>query len=194
MFGRTSIANQYKPAGIINENINILSDIETDDIDADNYNISRKSVNSKIHIDDALSIHNGFKYIDLGLPSGTLWAECNVGAATPYEYGDYFAWGETETKNGFFWHTYKYNVNVDEVDEFTKYSKNDKLNMLELVDDTANKCMGGKWHMPTLDQVNELIYKTESRWVNNYKNTGVAGRVFIGGNGNKLFIPAAGLC
>ena len=194
MFGRTSIANQYKPMGIINENINILSDIETADIDVDNYNISRKSVNSKIHIDDALSIHNGFKYIDLGLPSGTLWAECNVGAATPYEYGDYFAWGETETKNGFFWQTYKYNVNVDEVDEFTKYSKNDKLNILELVDDTANKCMGGKWHMPTLDQVNELIYKTESHWVNNYKNTGVAGRVFISDNGNKLFIPAAGLC
>jgi len=54
--------------------------------------------------------------------------------------------------------------------------------------------MGGKWHMPTSNQVNELISKTESHWVNNYKNTGVAGRVFIGDNGNKLFIPAAGLC
>jgi len=103
MIGRISIAAQYKPLSLINENINILSDIETDDIVDDNYNISRKSINSKMHIDDVLSIHNGFKYVDLGLPSGTLWAECNVGAATPYEYGDYFAWGETETKNGFFW-------------------------------------------------------------------------------------------
>lgn len=194
MIGRISIDGQYKPSSLMNENINILSDIETDDIETDNYNISRKSVNSKMNIDDVLSIHNGFKYVDLGLPSGTLWAECNVGAATQYEYGDYFAWGETKTKNGFFWETYKYNVSVDDVNEFTKYSKNDKLNILELVDDAANKHMGGKWHMPTLDQVNELIHKTESRWVNNYKNTGVAGRVFVGVNGNKLFIPAAGLC
>ena len=51
---------------------------------------------------------NGHEYVDLGLPSGTLWATCNVGASKPEEYGDYFAWGETQPKSNYHWNTYKW--------------------------------------------------------------------------------------
>lgn len=51
---------------------------------------------------------NKHEYVDLGLPSGTLWATCNVGATSPEDYGDYYAWGETSTKDTYYWTNYKY--------------------------------------------------------------------------------------
>ena len=65
---------------------------------------------------------DGHEYVDLGLPSGTLWATCNVGADTPEGYGDYFAWGETEPKEVYSWETYKW-CNGDEY-SMTKYCTN----------------------------------------------------------------------
>lgn len=55
----------------------------------------------------------GYEYVNLGLPSGTLWATCNVGASSPYESGSYFAWGETETKDIFTWENYKFFKDYD---------------------------------------------------------------------------------
>ncbi len=66
----------------------------------------------------AVSIENGHEYVDLGLPSGTKWATCNVGATSPEEYGDYYAWGETEPKTTYSWRTYKYGPYYGEL---TKY-------------------------------------------------------------------------
>ena len=66
--------------------------------------------------------HNGYEYVDLGLPSGTLWAKCNVGASNEYEVGDYFAWGEVETKTSYSWKTYKWGSSQNNL---TKYNSSD---------------------------------------------------------------------
>ena len=142
---------------------------------------------------------NGHDYVDLGLPSGTLWATMNIGATKPEEYGDYFAWGETEPKDIYAWSTYKYG-NV--YNALTKYCNNssygkdgftDSLTELELADDAARVNWGGEWRMPTSGQVQELIDNTTSAWTNNYNNTGVSGMTFTSKtNGNTMFVPAAG--
>ena len=97
---------------------------------------------------------NGHEYVDLGLPSGTLWATCNVGADTPESYGDYFAWGETEPKTTYDWSTYKYCVG--EYDRLTKYCSDttygyngftDNLYVLQLSDDAASVNWGEGWRM-----------------------------------------------
>ncbi len=108
------------------------------------------------------------EYVDLGLPSGTLWAPCNIGAENPEEYGDYFAWGETEGYNGgkttFEWINYKWcNGNINAM---TKYCSNsglgyegftDDLTELELADDAAYVNWGPAWRMPSIEQFQELI-------------------------------------
>ncbi|MBO6025765.1 MAG: SUMF1/EgtB/PvdO family nonheme iron enzyme [Bacteroidales bacterium] len=124
-------------------------------------------------------------YVDLGLPSGTLWATCNVGADTPEGYGDYFAWGETTTKSTYSWDTYKYyNGSV------TKYTGNDGLTTLQSGDDAATANWGSGWCMPTKAQWEELQDNTNVTWTT---QNGVNGRKFTASNGNSLFLPAAGL-
>ena len=100
-------------------------------------------------------------YVDLGLPSGTLWATCNVGADYPWEYGNYYAWGETKTKTSYNWSTY---TKGDE-DKLTKYcSKSDKgnngftdkLTKLQPGDDVSTAQWGSGWCMPTKEQWEEL--------------------------------------
>ena len=137
---------------------------------------------------------NGFDYVDLGLPSGTLWATCNVGASKPSDYGLYFQWGDTSgytadqvgTTKHFNWDNYKWNPSGDR-DTFTKYKTTGAT--LELEDDAANKNMGGDWHMPTPEQIQELIDNTISTWTT---KEGVIGKLFTSKNGNSIFIPAAG--
>ena len=139
---------------------------------------------------------NGPEYVDLGLPSGTLWATCNVGANTPEGYGDYFAWGETQPKDYYGWSTYKY-CNGDE-DQLTKYCNNssygyngftDNLTVLQPVDDAATANMGSGWCMPSEAQWEELYQNTTNTWTT---QNGVNGRLFTASNGNSLFLPAAG--
>lgn len=109
--------------------------------------------------------NNGFEYVDLGLPSGTLWAKCNVGASNPLDYGLYFQWGDikgyTKGQVGkdkqFTWDDYKFNPSGDGY-TFTKYAT--KGETLDLEDDAANANMGGDWHMPTPEQIQELIDNT----------------------------------
>ncbi len=92
------------------------------------------------------AFYNGHHYVDLGLPSGLLWAVCNVGAEKMEAYGDYFAWGETEPKDNYDWNTLKYwDYDVNYV---TKYNYDDGLVTLEAEDDAATANWGGAWRTP----------------------------------------------
>ena len=135
--------------------------------------------------------------VDLGLPSGLKWASFNLGATAPEEYGDYFAWGETEPKSNYSWSTYKWCMNGSEV-QLTKYCNNsnygyngftDDKTVLDPEDDAAVVNWGGSWRMPTYDELNEL--KTQCTWTWTTQN-GVNGRLVTGLNGNSIFLPAAG--
>jgi uncharacterized protein (TIGR02145 family) len=140
--------------------------------------------------------YNGHDYVDLGLPSGTLWATFNLGASSPEDYGDYFAWGETTTKSSYSWSTYKYcNGSYDKL---TKYCYNasygyngftDNLAILEPSDDAATVQWGSGWRMPTQEEWQELRNNTTVTWTT---QNGVNGRLFTASNGNSLFLPAAG--
>ncbi len=145
---------------------------------------------------DNSRLENGYQAIDLGLPSGTLWATCNVGATAPEEYGDYFAWGETTTKSSYSWSTYKYGTSLSNL---TKYNSDescgivDNKTALDLEDDAAAVNWGGDWCMPTLDEIKELNNNCTTVWTTDYNSTGVAGRIVISKlNGNSIFLPAAG--
>ena len=134
-------------------------------------------------------------WVDLGLPSGLLWATCNLGATSPDGYGDYYAWGETATKDVYGWSTYKYCNGTT----MTKYCNNssygyngftDNLTTLEAMDDAAAQKLGAGARMPTAAEWRELIYNTTAEWT---QVNGVNGRKFTAANGNSLFLPAAGV-
>ena len=129
-------------------------------------------------------------WVDLGLPSGLLWATRNVGASSPTDYGNYYAWGETSPKSVYDWSTYRYaRYDSDEDDyEMTKYTLSDSLSTLQPGDDVATANYGGR--TPTKEEWEELINNTTSQWVT--MNDGVYGRCFTASNGNSLFLPAAG--
>ena len=133
------------------------------------------------------------RYVDLGLPSGTLWATCNVGASAPEEFGDYFAWGETEPKEDYLWTTYKWCNGSDQT--LTKYCTYDyfgtvdSLTVLYPEDDAATVNWGSSWCMPTTDQFLELTSHCSKIWTT---RNGVNGYLYIGPSGNTLFLPATG--
>lgn len=138
--------------------------------------------------------HNGHDWVDLGLPSGTLWATCNVGAVNPEGYGDYFAWGETTTKAIYNYSTYKFY----KFRKLTKYCNDanrgyndftDNLKVLQPDDDTATDNWGNGWCIPTENQWVELLQNTSS--IGTIKN-GVFGMLFTAKNGRSLFLPASG--
>ncbi len=138
------------------------------------------------------------QYVDLGLSSGVLWATCNVGATSPEQAGDYFAWGETAPKENYNWLNegeYKWGVlNWDDETNngMTKYTKTDGKTVLDPEDDAATANWGGDWRMPTKAEQEELLNECTWEWTDNYNNTGVAGRIVTGSNGNSIFLPAAG--
>lgn len=137
------------------------------------------------------------EWVDLGLPSGLLWATCNLGATTPEGYGDYYAWGETTTKEVYNWSTYKYcTADADgDLQTLTKYNTSstygtpDNLTTLEAMDDVATQKLGSGARMPTAAEWRELIANTTAEWT---QVNGVAGRKFTAPNGKSLFLPAAG--
>ena len=141
----------------------------------------------------------GHEYVDLGLPSGTLWATCNVGASRPEDYGNYYAWGETSTKSTYDWNTYRY-ANGD-FDKLTKYCNKsnygdngftDNLTELQSGDDPAAANWGNGWQTPSMDQCVELLNYTDFEWTT---QNGVNGWQFTSRmNGQTLFLPAAGRC
>ena len=131
--------------------------------------------------------------VDLGLPSGTLWADRNVGADSPEAYGDYFAWGETEPKSTYNWSTYKWcRGSYDTMTKYcTKrtYGTKDKKTVLDLEDDAAYVNMGTEWRMPTYDEQKEL--RNSCTWTCTAQN-GTNGYRVTGPNGKSIFLPAAG--
>jgi hypothetical protein len=161
------------------------------------------------------SSDDGHDYVDLGLPSGTLWATCNVGADTPESFGGYFAWGETVpsgqedtsntmnyayagnyTKTYYDWSTYKWCEGSN--NKMTKYCTSssygyhisiDNKTVLDLEDDAAYVNWGQNWCMPTLTQWDEL--RTNCTWTWTTKDN-VSGYEVTGTNGNSIFLPAAG--
>ena len=139
------------------------------------------------------SSQDNHEYVDLGLPSGTLWAKCNVGANNPEEYGDYFAWGETAPKEVYTWETYKWSNGTNNT--MTKYCTNSSFGTVdgktELLpeDDAAYVNWGSSWRMPTQEQCIELSNNCTWTWTT---LNGVNGHLITGPNGNTMFLPAAG--
>jgi hypothetical protein len=131
--------------------------------------------------------------IDLGLPSGTKWASCNVGAFHPWEYGGYYAWGETEEKNVYNDVTYQYfeGENVDGDGNYEKLVECEVLseNISGTEYDVAHVKLGDGWQMPTREQFMELLNKCHREWTELHA---VKGLKFIGPNGNSIFLPAGG--
>ncbi len=144
------------------------------------------------------NLHQGdyHDYVDLGLPSGLLWATCNVGADTPDGYGEYFAWGETQPKVIYNWSSYQYCDGS--YNTLTKYCSNsnygyngftDNLTNLLPEDDAATANWGSDWRMPTQEEWQELLDNTTCTWTT---QSGVNGRLFTASNGNSLFLPTSG--
>lgn len=139
-------------------------------------------------------------YIDLGLPSGTLWATMNIGASTPEQRGDYFAWGETKPKKEYSWNSYKYSLRDNSKffheNQQTKYCTQedagtvDNKTELEPTDDAAATNWGSEWRMPSREQWKELCDKCE------WKKTTFPDRKQVfrvtGPNGNVLILPCGG--
>lgn len=148
---------------------------------------------------------NGYEFVDLGLPSGTLWATCNVGAKNETERGLYFQWGDTkgyvdacsesesdnsQDKHYFYWSKYKFGT----YNNVSKYNSTDGLTTLELEDDAAHVNMGGNWRMPKITEWRELISNTNGEIVSDYKNSGISGLLLKSkNNGNSIFIPYCGV-
>lgn len=113
-----------------------------------------------------------YKAIDLGLPSGILWADRNIGAATPEDGGLYFQWGDTqgytaeqvgngEGQKAFRWVDYKFSIDGSS-SNLSKYNASDSKTVLDLEDDAAHVLMGGNWRMPTFDEYKELCLNTDA--------------------------------
>ena len=156
------------------------------------------------------SYAGGYEYVDLDLPSGTLWATCNVGASNPEDYGDHFAWGETEAKSSYEWNGYRWmnegqssytQLNTytfpDGQTEGCWYNGNrfvgDSLAQLLPVHDAAAVRRGCMWQTPSVEQFQELINSayTTTEWT---QLNGVNGRKITSlSNGKSIFLPAAGI-
>ena len=141
---------------------------------------------------------NGHEYVDLGLPSGTKWAKCNIGAANEIDYGDYYAFAETSQKG---WEYTKGNYKVDKTirtadssyidkDGFTHtFIGKDIFNIAGTLYDVATVKWGKGWRMPTKEQFDELKNNCKWEWVS--KNGYSYGYKVTGTNGNYIFLPAA---
>jgi hypothetical protein len=131
--------------------------------------------------------------VDLGLPSGTLWADRNVGADAPEAFGDFFAWGETEPKETYSWATYLWcNGSASTLTKYCNHSNSgtvDGKTTLDLEDDAAYVKMGKDWRMPTTAEQQELMTKCTREWTT---QNGVQGYKLTGPNNNSIFLPAAG--
>ena len=131
-------------------------------------------------------------YVDLGLPSGNLWAECNLGASSPEAYGDYYAWGEVKPKQEYTKSNHKWYKEGTPSQGFTKYNNEDGKLTLEDEDDAVIQKLGNGWRTPTLADFREL---TNQKYTTIEKTTlnGVAGyQITSKKNGKSIFIPCAG--
>jgi len=129
--------------------------------------------------------------VDLGL--SVKWSSMNLGATKPEEFGDYYAWGETETKSYYSWSTYKFGAS--ESGPFSKYNTDssygtvDNNTVLDPEDDVAHVKLGGNRRMPTDEEWTDLRELCTWMWTT---QNGVTGRLVTGPNGNSIFLPATG--
>lgn len=150
----------------------------------------RAEVDSIVFAFEETDIYRGHGQVDLGLPSGLRWATCNIGAEAPEEYGNYYAWAETEPRERF-GNENRYVVNF----KLTKYNtdetlgKVDNITTLEPDDDVAHVLWGGPWRMPTNEEFTEL---TENCRCTTVTENSVKGCQFEGPNGNTIFLPFTG--
>lgn len=145
-------------------------------------------------------LNNAFNtsYVNLHLPSGTRWATCNIGAENPWEVGDFFSWGETETKRTYSWATYTHcNGQYTTMKKYCTdsfYGTVDGLQQLEATDDAATQIGGEGWSMPTQEQFDELFDSNYTNWESSTLN-GVEGvKVWskTGSMSNSVFFPLVG--
>ena len=155
--------------------------------------LSKLTVNQSCDYSASTGTANGHGYVDLGLPSGVLWANCNVGATAPEGYGGHYAWGEVQEKGTCTWDTYKWfdasNSTVLKYCTADSYGRVDGDNLLDPEDDVASVEWGAHWRMPTGKEQDELREKCTWEWIT---NNGVNGYRVKGPNGNCIFLPAAG--
>lgn len=215
--GEISVADIATVIGIMaNDKTDTLLIVKADSLLlwSDTYSIYLKYVLAdSIIVPDTIpeTLHEA---VDLGLPSGTLWATMNLGATSPEDDGNYYAWadnvgyekGSTHTFN---WKNYcwmeegksqwlkinKYQVydsqfNACWFDQDNNSWIGDNKAVIEPDDDAAYREWGGEWHIPTYEEFNELLYYCDSEWID---ADGVVGRKFTSKyNGNSIFLPAAG--
>lgn len=130
---------------------------------------------------------NGHEYVDLGLPSGLKWAKCNIGANSPIENGNYYAWGETQTKSSYSDSNCKtHKMSSSALKSAGVINSNGTLTMSS---DAAHQNWGSSWRMPTMDEFDELREKCTWRWTT---KSGKNGYEVTGPNGLSIFLPAAG--
>ena len=180
-FGKSVRAVCPLQAQTINGDLNHNGDLDVDDITL----LINAYLTGENNEDDS------HEYVDLGL--SVKWATMNVGANAPEECGDYFAWGETESKTDYNWETFKWCNGTRDI--MTKYCTSsdygivDNKTVLDLEDDAAHVNWGGTWRMPTIDEMDELVEKCSWEWTT---QNGVNGEKVTGPNGNSIFLPAAG--
>ncbi len=139
---------------------------------------------------------DGHKFVDLGLPSGILWAETNIGAETEADEGNFFAWGETDMtrKESYAWETYEYGASASDL---SKYNATDGKTVLDTEDDAAYVNWGASCRMPTTEEFEELSNSDNCTWAFTSRKTSSGStmkgfRITSTTNGNVIFLPAAG--
>ena len=162
--------------------------------EVDSVSFETGAENGKQDLGSGAYLINGHKFIDLGLPSGLLWAETNIGATLPNEDGSYFGWGETSAgKSNFVTDTYRY---VDSNSVMSKYNSTDCKVVLETTDDAAYINWGSKCRMPTKAEFEELYDSDNCTWTW-FRMTSSSGAIYghqitSKKNGNSIFLPASG--
>ena len=133
----------------------------------------------------------GHEYVDLGLPSKTLWATCNLGASTPYDYGDYYAWGETAPRLSFSWENYKYFKGVDHEGQYSWEILDDIGEEISNTEyDAAAREWGHGWRLPTYQECRELLMYGWQKWTTDEQTNGTRA---YGTNEKSIFLPASGI-
>ena len=158
----------------------------------------RQPYNSVKLDNGTIIIYETSKEIDLGLPSGTIWAGWNVGADNPLEYGNYYAWGEINEKTWYDWDTYRdtrsfskeiVGASTYDVVKFTNYKVHGKTSIIGTQDDVAYAIWGKEWQMPTMKQLEELIHECKINTTTIDEKNYV---IFTGPNGKSMIFPVAG--
>lgn len=151
----------------------------------------KKKEKAEIVLSQPTGVEEQHAYVDMGL--SVMWATYNVGATAPEEYGEYYAWGETETKDDYSWRTYKWGKREYSLNKyclFGEFGNVDYKMTLEPEDDAAHVKWGGRWRMPSLSDMLELIENCKWKWT---KYNGVRGHLVTSKiNGNCIFLPATG--